>query len=560
MKNSRRILLFIWIVFVLRGVFYSAVFPIWEGYDEPFHFAYLQQLIHHGEIPGMSTPMSRELLQSLHVLPLPWVLSQEDLPQPAFSHEAYWKLSGTERERLQKQFREIPPSWGEEDSTEKKISNYETQQMPLYYLVFYFPLKLMPGFSLALRVLVLRFLNVLLASCIVPLGYLVATRVLKDKSPALSLMLLIVALPELFIDLSRVGNESLALVLYTAAVYLALRIVEGPQNFKYFPWLGVVLSLGLLTKAYFLTAVPALFPIIVWCYRQWPRERNRLLKFSTLTGAALLIIAGPWYWRVHTLTGSWSGVTDDVALRSLSRWQILAQVPHVNWAGGIVSILLSHVWFGAWSFLKFNRPVYLFFGLIILLAVLGICRVVLLRLRKNSPDSQAEDRGAIESGKLLVLLSFYAFFWLGLIYDILLVYIHLGVSASTGWYMYSLIVPEAILLYLGLSAVVTKKNRSWILPTLTSLFVLLDLYGLHFLLVPYYTGVISHVGQNRVAAAGAGQLIQVGIAEFARRLSINKPAFLGPAEMIVLWIIFLLATVFLIFAAFGLRKASTNLE
>src|SRR5260370_8533311 len=161
------------------------------------------------------------------------------------------------------------------------------------------------------------------------------------------------------------------------------------------------------------------------------------MKDAALAAAALCIIAGPWYWRVHTLPGSWSGVTDDVALRSISRWQILAQVPHVNWAGGIVSILLSHVWFGAWSFLKFSRPVYLFFGLIILLAVVGISRIVLPRLIKNSPDSPAKDEGAIESGKLLVLLSFYAFFWLRLLYDILLVHLHLHLSASTVLPMHS---------------------------------------------------------------------------------------------------------------------------
>jgi len=557
MKSPRRVLLLIWVCFVLRGVFYSAMFPIWEGYDEAFHFAYLQQLINNQTVPDVRTPFPRELLQSLHVLPLPWRLSQERLPPPFFSHEDYWKLPQVERERLQKQFREMPLSWSRENSAETGISNYETQQMPLYYLLFYLPLKFMSGLSLASRVFLLRILNILLASCFVPIGYLVALRALNNKNLALSVLVFVTALPELFVDLARVGNESLALLIYTVAIYFALKIVEGPQNLKYFPWLGITSGLGLLTKAYFLTALPALLLIVSWCYWQWPREKRRLIKDAALAAAALCIIAGPWYWRVHTLTGSWSGVTDDIAVRSISRWQMLAQVPHVNWVSGIVSILLSHVWFGAWSFLKFSRPVYLFFGLIILLAVLGICRVVLLRLRKNSPD---EDSRAIESGKLLVLLSFYAFFWLGLIYDILLIYIHLGISASTGWYMYCLIVPEAILLYLGLSAVVTKKIRSWILPSLTSLFVLLDLYGLHFLLVPYYTGVISHAGQNRVAEAGIGELIHMGIPEFARRLSVNKPAFLGATEIIVLWIIFLFAAVFLIFAAFGLRKASTNLE
>lgn len=552
MRNPRRLLWLIWACFVIRGVFYSAVLPIWEGYDEPFHFAYLQQFINTGKVPDTSTPFSRELVQSLHLVPLPWILAQEDIPQPALSHDVYWKLPSAERERLQQQFREMLPAWKDEDSPEKGISNYETQQVPLYYLLFYFPLKLMSGLSLASRVFWIRILNILLASCFVPLGYLAAVRILNDKTTALSFLLLITALPELFIDLARVGNESLALPIYSIAVLLALTIVEGPANFRRLPWLGLALSVGLLAKAYFLTALPALLVIVVWCYQRWPQQRGCLVRNAALAGMVLLAVAGPWYWRIHTLTGFWSGQTDEAALRTISRWQLLAQVPHVNWVSGVVSILLPHVWFGGWSFLKFSRPIYLFFGAIILLAFLGICRGALLHLRKKAPPN---DWVTVEFGKVLVLLSFYGWFWAGLMYEVLILYVHQGVSATNGWYLYSLIVPEVILLYLGMSAMLPGRSRSWILPGLTSLFALLDLYGLHFLLIPYYTGVISHPAQGRVSEAGFSRLAQVGIAEFASRLHINKPAFLAPGKIIILWTLFLLATVFLVYAAFRMRKA-----
>src|SRR5207253_4974586 len=52
----------------------------------------------------------------------------------------------------------------------------------------------------------------------------------------------------LFRSTARVGNESLAVPLYTAVIWLALR----RKNV----WvLGAALGLGLLTKAYFLAAV-----------------------------------------------------------------------------------------------------------------------------------------------------------------------------------------------------------------------------------------------------------------------------------------------------------------
>ena len=55
-------LLVIWLCFLVRGVFYAAALPLWEGYDEYSHFAYVQHVAVHGSIPvpGVSG-MSREV-------------------------------------------------------------------------------------------------------------------------------------------------------------------------------------------------------------------------------------------------------------------------------------------------------------------------------------------------------------------------------------------------------------------------------------------------------------------------------------------------------------------
>ncbi|HEX7960275.1 MAG TPA: hypothetical protein VF493_10180, partial [Terriglobales bacterium] len=101
MKNTRTVLLLIWLCFVFRGLFYCAVLPVWEGYDEPFHFAFFQQLESNRSIPRPDAPVSREIEQSLHLLPLPWLMAQSQLPPPLFSHEQYWKLAPSKRLDLQ---------------------------------------------------------------------------------------------------------------------------------------------------------------------------------------------------------------------------------------------------------------------------------------------------------------------------------------------------------------------------------------------------------------------------------------------------------------------------
>jgi 4-amino-4-deoxy-L-arabinose transferase-like glycosyltransferase len=549
MKSTRATMFFVWLCFIVRGTFYSAVLPIWEGYDEPFHFAYFQQLEFDRKIPHPDTPISREVQESLHLLPLPWILAQSHLPSPLYSHEQYWRLPPAKRLELEQAFQTIPQSWARERGSET-IVNYEAKQMPLYYLLLFPVFHVSNGLALSSQIFLLRSFSVLLASLVVPLGYLIAKSTLKRNTFALGIVVLITALPELMIDLARVGNESLALVVCTLMLYAAVRTAEAAEQFKYFHLLAVALGIGLLTKGYFLTAVPVFFLIAIWSWWRWPNERKRVLFHTVFAIIVLIAIAGPWYWRVHAETGSWSGESYEITLRSMPKLQLLGQALHVNWVSGVVSILLSHIWFGAWSFLKFSRPLYLLFGLIIFAAVLGMC--LLFGSLRNRPASQFESS---DRSKLAVLLLFYLFFWAGLMYDTLIIYAASGVSASNGWYMYSLVVAEVILLYVGLTAVVPARCRPMIIPGLTAFFVLLDLWGMHLLLIPYYTGITSHVTQDRVPLAGIGQLLHSSVLEFARRLSVNKPPLLQPYVLISLWIVYLATTLLLIPATLGLRSS-----
>src|SRR3981081_475574 len=131
-----------------------------------------------------------------------------------------------------------------------------------------------------------------------------------------------------------------------------------------------------------------------------------------------------------------------------------------------------------------------------------------------------------------------------------------GVSASTGWYIYCLVIPELILAYCGLRAALPSGLHRWILPSLTTAFALLDLYGMHFLLLPYYSGIISHSAVytgvfshstlSWVPAARMHQLTRVGLYNIADRLVINKPAFMTTGTLIVLWVIYCFATAWLL--------------
>ena len=162
------------------------------------------------------------------------------------------------------------------------------------------------------------------------------------------------------------------------------------------------------------------------------------------------------------------------------------------------------------------------------------------------------------------LMCFYAFFWVGLAYQALTLFIAEGVSASAGWYMYCLVVPELILVYLGLQEACPSSLRRCILPGLAIAFSLLDLYGMHFLLIPYYSGLISHntiysgvfshSTFSFVSPARIQQLVHTGLFMQIKRLLINKAPILTTGTLVILWLIYIAATAWLAISSWTLSS------
>ncbi len=94
-----RTIVIISLAFICKGVFYSAMIPIWEGYDEYAHFAFIQQLALHHQLPIPDTKVSREIDRSLELAPLPWELRPWSAPHVI--HDLFWKLPAEDRARRQ---------------------------------------------------------------------------------------------------------------------------------------------------------------------------------------------------------------------------------------------------------------------------------------------------------------------------------------------------------------------------------------------------------------------------------------------------------------------------
>lgn len=535
--------LIIWACFVLRGLFYSSVLPVWEGYDEWCHFAFVQYLQTHEGLPAVSSShISREIAESLKLVPLPWLMKERRPPH--VTHDAYWKLSSEERRRRETELAALPADWQKEESPDLL---YEAQQPPLYYWLSLIPLETASARPLPERVMLLRFLGVLLASCVIPLTIKTARLVFRDDRLTLGAAVLVALMPELMIDVCHVGNDSLAVPAFALLLWLSLIFAGRPESRKISLFLGLILGLGLLAKAYFLTAVLAIGLIMLWKLRapQWNRRRVFLNGLLVLGTAA--VVAGWWYGRNKFMTDSWSGLMRTPGAPVLSLMDLFGRVPEVDWYSAIDSTFFSHIWFGAWSFLQVRSWMYHLFRYAVFSAVLGL-GVLALRRRRRPAQSGPE-------GEYVFFLGlFYGSFWLGLLYHILLTYSVTGSSSSAGWYLCALSGAEAILATAGLRALAGSKASRWVVPGGAVAFGLLDLYTMHFLLIPYYTGMIGHKAGGAVESFHLGRLQSIGIRSILERLHENDPAYLNTTVTGILWILFLAATFVLIWAAFYLTS------
>ncbi len=544
-RNSavRRVLLLLWICFIVRGCFYCVLLPVWEGYDEPYHFSFIEYVAHHNALPTPSTPVSREVQESLHVLPLSWEQRLHVLAPPIYTHDSYWQLSDAQRTELQRQFRALPPEWQGQTGTAPTM--YEAQQGPLYYWLMSLPLRIVPEWTLAARVMLVRLLSLLLAALLLPIAYATAARVLGRPGYAIGIVAVIVCMPELMIDVCRAGNESLAVVVFSLLTY-ALMVAAQKESGLWFVIAGIVLGAGLLTKAYFVVAIPAF--CLIAAYAAW-RAASARTSLLLRAGLGLLIAAAMsfgWYWRNHALTGSWSGEENDVAAVRGGLGHLLSAAAHVHWIGGITSVLVSHLWFGGWSFLKLPRPVYLLFVAGIAVAAFGLLRLI-AKDRLRSPD-------------LFVVTTIYVFFWLGLLYDILVVSIATGVSATDGWYMYAVVLPEVLLVALGLLNIAPERWRPWILPNVATAFAAIDLYGVVTLLMPYYTGLIMHLpGSDKISPMSVARL-SASFHLVIERLTANRPEILSASLVATAALLYIAATVATAAVSFWVARKPASLD
>ena len=531
-KSARNLTI---VAFFLRGAFYCAEQPMWEGFDEWAHFGYIQHLAQSGRAPSRSEQVSDELRRSVELVPISAAATESSAG--SLTHDAFWQLPLEERLSRERELRELRPSYKSEPLANNVLRQYEAQQPPLYYSFLALVYRAVKDYSLPTRVFILRFVTLFIGALGILLGWEIAREVPSSRRAAIPVLLLLALSPGLLVDLTRIANDGLALTLGSAFLLCLFRIFHGASRLRAWMLAGAALGAAVLTKSYMLALVP-LLPLAALI--ELSRGRLRLPQAAgriLLAFAFAASIAGWWYAGVWRATGTVSGEQIDIAAAGFGLSGKLAAVGSIHWLRVLDSAATTHIWTSGWSFLVVRSWMYRVFECAAVAAGVGLIALTVQISRK------VYRRGLGVGDACLSLIALaYLFFCSGVAYFAIVVYLTRGISTALGWYLDGVAGIEAVLFASGFTGLFGTRRAAGCVAAIAVLAGILDLYTVHFVSAPYYAGLTAHVPSGFLATFHPASLRGIGLSGVFARLSMNKPVGLGPYALMALWIGYLCAT------------------
>jgi hypothetical protein len=276
---------------------YSMLLPLWEGFDEPFHFGYVQYFANGNGFPDpRTTALSKEVGASLLLAPASLSV-QRNLPQVT-SYSEFFGWPESKRLGTHRRLSQIDPALRWQPSN---ILDYEALQAPLAYAILALPERALAEMPLPFRVMLLRTMAGTLGGLLLFFG---AERLLgqlgvpgEHKEIAIFCTF---SCQMIWATLGHVANDWLAVPLALWLLIAVIHYQDGPSVRRALLASGV-LAMGLLTKAYFIAFVP--LPISVCILRRRWRDLGVALVL-------VLALAGPWYMRNLERYGTISGMQE----------------------------------------------------------------------------------------------------------------------------------------------------------------------------------------------------------------------------------------------------------
>jgi hypothetical protein len=496
-----------------NAILYANIQPLWEGFDEPFHYAFVEHVATHGALPVYGAAhVALDVEESLRLAPAS-VPVRENLPY-VMTFSEYFALPAAERASRRAALWRIPAGWRETVRAGAN-SNYEAQQAPLAYVALA-PLDMLwASAPLPARVLRLRLVCTISAVLLCFGAALAFARLLEMDTATTSLMLLLLVCAQmLYGATAHVANDWLAVSL-SAWFFVALARYLQQPTLRAAIWLGALVGAGLLTKAYFLAwAVTTALAVLAMVLR-----RRARMAHAIACALVMCALAAPWFWRNFQVYGSLS-VTQQT-MRGIDSSQILRAVLRLDWGETIAAQMRGALWTGNSSFSSFSRST-----LNTILVLLAIALVAWLATLRRSRCGTVERWMTLAMGVFGLALAYAC-----AVFD---AYSKTGSVHLMSWYPMAISLPLACLASSGLRR--SGAAGKWLASALAIGFAYLIVATYAIKLIPQYAG--CDIGRVRWR-----ELHHCYVAAGGRTVQLLADTALGPA-----WVILSLTAVVTILA------------
>jgi hypothetical protein len=475
---------FLWalaVLFIILGIGYSVLTPIFENSDETLHYPYVKHL---ADGRGLPRAVPGQL----------W--NQEGTQHPLYyaivAASTFWIDSHNLPDHLQRN-----PHW--------LFSEFRSLINDNQNLVIHGPMDLFPYRRAALAIHIGRWWSLAFGLVTVVCTFLIARRLFPANTnlPLVVTATALTALNPQFIRVSAtVSNDSLSAALTTLTVLLALKFT-APERFlatrnvredqadtspSSIPMrdrdallLGLLTGLALLTKLSSLTTLFLVGFIIFWplfFLNQWRKPAlQKVTRWLAIIGATTIALTGWWFFRNYQLYGEWLATETHLNLAgrghlSLAEiWGLRAEVERAYWAT-----------FG-WGQI---RPPEWVYGLLFWLTRIGLIGIVLALLLKLVQGAKAKslplNLESINLKNVFILLV-----WAALNLVLYLRWMMSVGSVSHSRLIFPAIAAISLLLALGWHSLLPRGLAWGFSALVTAFFLLLNIYSLGWLIYPAFT-------------------------------------------------------------------------
>jgi hypothetical protein len=330
--------LFLTAIFLL-GTTVVALTPPFEAFDEAFYWSAVQQTADTGIIPSYGEAF---IARDAEAYPGP-------LPSSNGQPYSTWLQAGVNTGSVR--------ASGPSSYIPGRMLNYEAQHPPLFFVVMALPYRAAAVLSWPLHMFALRMVCWTIAFIGFAWGALVTQAALRRRQVPDVLLLLPLSwplvFPQFFPEFTRITNDTVCVLLMAALWHGLIRWLDHGASWRRALMLGVVLSLGLLTKAFFLPVTAGVACLLVLVASRRTQDWQPVL----LVLVCAVAIGGPWYLSRWLATNVWTGAVDSINVENQGGLLVgLREHFSLSLYGlGLLRMVGGFCWAGTWSFVHTSR-------------------------------------------------------------------------------------------------------------------------------------------------------------------------------------------------------------